>query len=153
MTDHDHPIDPYLSGIQRQRFSAADKDEILRTILTKHHEAPNLNPPPPVKPVEPVDENLDYVPYHPHTWGEKEWGDEYEYRVCAVCDEYDYYPFPEAHSYDCWKILAEERNRKRRRDHQKALDRYDAQVEYWKTLTDGSVAITEFNRSNTGIPI
>lgn len=123
-----HPIDPYLSRTQRAVIPVEEKDRQLAEILAKFH-SPDIIPQPP-EPNHPGYENPDYVPFHPHTWVEDE-DDYYLTEKCSTCLSYR---DDETDEFDCWRELANSRNLQKDVDHRKALKRYEAQMDYWKTL-------------------
>lgn len=132
-----HPLDPYFSPTQRDGFSTTEKDAVLKELLKEVHGPKTVAPPD--KPTEPEYENIDYIPHYPHTW-DKEWdGDYHQGRICSVCGEHSDCDMcnPKAlnaDDFDCWRNLAEERNYKSRKEYEGALARYEAQMEFWRSI-------------------
>lgn len=127
-----HPIDPYLSPTQRMLYTTAQKDELVDRQLRDGEK--KVVPVPPKRPAEPSVEDVELVPYHPHTWSEEEVENGYYMdRVCTTCESYE--SDTDENAYDCWRIIAEERNHDREVAYRKALERHEAQMDYWLSIT------------------
>lgn len=94
--------------------------------------------PPPVKPTEPVYEDVAALPDQAHDWG-LEWdGDRHQGRICEACEEFSACDMCNRDAYsglDCLRQQAENRNRDVKRTYVKALERFEAQMDYYRTIS------------------
>jgi hypothetical protein len=109
-----------------------------------------MNIPKPTKPEPPVLEPLDGIPDQAHRWILDEDGDIDVFQVegdyhngprCADC-QLGACEHCEPGIYEdvtCLREQADNRNRKRERDYRKAMERYEAQMDYWRELTGEAV--------------
>lgn len=96
---------------------------------------------PPKKPVEPEYEDLSAIPDLQCEWDEDGWdGDYHNGYVCAVCGEHtECYMCAKGNvkvNLDCLRNQAEGRNFARRRAYEKTWERYEAQMAYYRELTE-----------------
>jgi len=102
-------------------------------------EADRMTNQPQMKPSEPQYEDVSAIPDKPHSWG-REWdGDYHQGRVCDDCGEYSECDMCHRDAYDgvdCLRVQADDRNDELQRGYRKALERYEAQMDYYRTLTE-----------------
>ena len=94
--------------------------------------------PRPVEPEVPEVEELIGIPDKPHTWGERWDGDHHQGRICVDCEEYSDCDMCNSHAYDevdCLRIQADDRNSVARHTYAKEMERWEAQMDYWREIT------------------
>ena len=93
--------------------------------------------PPPTPPEEPAYEDLSTIPDKPHSWGES-WENHIHtgyicndcgaHSACTMCNDDE--------EQDCLRYLAKDRNYTLKRTYIKAMERYEAQMDYYRSITD-----------------
>lgn len=123
-------ISPLVADAARRREEPGPTTRAVVAAVLK------LVPPPP-RPDAPVLEDVDSQPHQAHDWGERWEGGNHNGRTCRVCgsDSACTWCKPDALEVpDCLRQQAAARNHERRRDYRRAVERYDAQMEYYRTI-------------------